>query len=248
MSKNNWVLLRGLTRGNAHWGYFPEVFQKDHPDIAIELLEIPGNGTFNDIDTPLDPIEAVNLIRNRCQFAKNNMKFHLCGLSLGGMIALKWAELYPDEILSVSVVNTSLRQYSHFFQRLNPRSYLSILKAICAKNIFQQEKLILKITSNNFPSTQVKLPDFVEFFKNHPVSAKNFFRQLILASKIKIQRCPLIPLKVIWSQNDRLVSCVCSQKIAAEFGGTHYVNPTAGHDIPLDDPQWLSQVLTDHLQ
>jgi pimeloyl-ACP methyl ester carboxylesterase len=49
---------------------------------------------------------------------------------------------------------------------------------------------------------------------------------------------------VIWSEKDRLVSSHCSQNIAKKFDASCFTHPTAGHDLPLDEPEWLTQILS----
>jgi pimeloyl-ACP methyl ester carboxylesterase len=244
MTTNNWIFLRGLTRGNAHWSQFPEIFLNQNPGCEIELLEIPGNGTVSEVPTSTDPLKVIEFIRNKSQFCQQKKNFNLCGISLGGMIALKWAELYPSEVQSLSLINSSLRETSPFYQRLRPQCYLQILKAALSRSTTEQESLILQITSNNFESTKENIPSFAEFAEKHPVTIKNLINQLILANKITIQKNPALPMKVIWSERDRLVNNLCSQKIALKLNAKTYIHPTAGHDLPLDAPDWLSNILS----
>lgn len=243
MKTHNWIFLRGLTRGNIHWGSFPEIFQQHYPNDRVELLEIPGNGTQFDKSSLSNPAETIEFIRSQSQFCHNNEKFNLCGISLGGMIAMKWAELYPEEVISVAVINTSLKQFSPFYHRLRPSSYMSLLKALFSLETVTQETTVLKVTSNNFSVTSCQIGKFAEFTKTHPVSKVNFIKQLLLANNIKINQPFNIPFKVIFSEQDRLVSSQCSKKIAQQFNAKTFIHPTTGHDLPLDDPQWLAQTL-----
>jgi pimeloyl-ACP methyl ester carboxylesterase len=254
---NNWVFLRGLTRGNIHWGPFPEIFQSRDSKIQMEFIEIPGNGLKNLERSPISSFNAIHLLRKNCHFSRNKLSFNLCGISLGGMIALKWAQLYPEEIQSVSIINSSLRQLSPISKRLIPRNYLKILGALFNSNAADQERLILEITSNHFKETNQEttqetkkfISTFAEFSAAHPISRINFVRQLLLASHITINttnNTPCfqnIPFKVISSKQDRLVDSSCSKRIAEAFACKSYIHPTAGHDLPLDDPNWLCDVL-----
>jgi pimeloyl-ACP methyl ester carboxylesterase len=244
MSRRNWIFLRGLTRGNIHWGDFPEIFKKITPEAAVEFLEIPGNGNLCNEITPINAKEVVDLIRKKSQFCQENLPVNICGISLGGMIALKWAELYPENTQSVTIINSSLKQFSPFYHRLLPANYVKILKAACESNISEQEKFILSVTSNKIQETSKYLKTFSDFATEHKMLKKNIVKQLILASKIHINKFPNIPLKVINSKNDRLVSSSCSEKIAINLNGKIFIHPTAGHDLPLDEPFWLSEVLT----
>jgi len=243
MNNNNWIFLRGLTRGNIHWGDFPQIFKLQNPKASIEFLEIPGNGEGCHINTPLDPAEVIDFLRKNSKFVQQNQKFNICGISLGGMLALKWTELYPDEIKSISIINSSLGQYSAFYHRLNIFNIGKVLSALFEVDPEKQEETILTMTSNKLKENKKYLKTFSEYSKQYPVSKKNFVRQLILANEIVINDLPEVPLKVICSKQDRLVDHGCSLQIHSMLGGQFFEHPTAGHDLPLDEPEWLSKML-----
>lgn len=238
MSKR-FIFLRGLTRAAFHWGDFQLIFRSTHPDYEVEFLEIPGNGILHNTDTPIDPVEAIRQLSLQSQFVKEGLSFHLCGISLGGMLALKWAELNPQQVESVTTINCSLAQFSPFYQRLNPDLYLRVFKALFSKGVFQKEQSILDITSNRKENHGKYLGPFTNFSKHHKIKRKNFIRQLILANKIHIENLK-IPLKVICSEGDRLCSPNCSKAIAHHLHGQLAIHPDAGHDLPLDEPHWLA--------
>lgn len=248
MNNNRWVFLRGLTRGNIHWSQFPAVFKSLNPDAEIEFLEIPGNGYRSEESTPLTSKSLLDSLRSESTFVKNKQTFNICGISLGGMAAMKWAEKFPQEIASVSIINSSLAQYSSFYKRLIPGNYEVLLKTLFLTNTFEQEENILKITSNRFDERKNNLEAFADFSLHHQVTKLNFLRQLILAKSIHIGTIPLVPFKIISSRNDRLVHYSCSDEIAAKLGGVQFIHQTAGHDLPLDEPGWLSEILVKNLE
>lgn len=237
---NKFMLLRGLTRGNGHWGSFPEILKSKVPNAEIELMEIPGNGTQNHKVTPTEIDSVIQEIKKLSQFVNQAEPFHLVAISLGGIVALKWAELYPKDMASVTIINSSLNQCSPFYKRLNPKNYLKIVIALFEKDFYSREKLILQLTSNNKNKIEQFLKPFSEFSKKHPVLVENFFKQLILANLIQIQGPLPVPVRVINSAQDRLVDFTCSEEIAKLVQAPLSTHPTAGHDLPLDEPEWLS--------
>ncbi len=244
---NNWIFLRGLTRGNIHWGAFPDLFLAANPGAQVEYLEIPGNGELSSELTPTDPKVVIEYLKQKSHLAKNNTTYHLCGISLGGMVALKWAQMYPDQVESVTVINSSLSQYSAFYQRLRPDNYSKLLGALFEKDTYKQEEAILKITSNKFEQNEKYLSFFARFALVHKVTRSNFFRQLILAKNIHLHQFPNMKLNVLSSAKDRLVHSSCSGEISKGLKGNLVVHPTAGHDLPLDEPQWLIEQLMKNL-
>ena len=88
--------------------------------------------------------------------------------------------------------------------------------------------------------------DWVALRRQRQVSASNALRQLVAAARYTAPvATPLVPVSdsprilLLASQNDRLVSCQCSQTIARAWGVPLRMHPSAGHDLPLDDAQWV---------
>lgn len=239
-----YVLLRGLGRGNAHWADFKKVLGAKAPQFEIDLIEIPGNGSrFSEV-SPLSGEEIITQFRRDLGTNFSKGSIHLIGISLGGMLALKWAELYPEDLASLTIINSSLKQYSGFFQRLLPQNYWRIFATALYLNPKKREKLILEMTVNNNDIIKQNIDLFTQIAIQSPVKKSNLLRQLLLANSIKITHPLTVPLKVVLSKNDRLVHSSCSIQIAAAFGAEMYVHPSAGHDLPLEAPHWLADVIT----
>jgi len=45
------------------------------------------------------------------------------------------------------------------------------------------------------------------------------------------------------SENDHFVSSSCSKNLAKSWGCELHIHPWAGHDLPLDDPDWIIEHL-----
>jgi pimeloyl-ACP methyl ester carboxylesterase len=72
------------------------------------------------------------------------------------------------------------------------------------------------------------------------VSCGNVVRQLVAAVRYRADPDLPVPLLVLASQNDRMVDPSASRAIAYRVpGATLKEHPSAGHDLPLDDPQWV---------
>jgi pimeloyl-ACP methyl ester carboxylesterase len=241
-----WLGLRGLVRGNGHWGGFPEKLLQTDPRLEFELLEIPGNGTRFQETTPLQVSKVIQAIQEKSELLKKYQSVNLLGLSLGGMISMKWAELYPHQINKLIVVNSSLSQFSPFYRRLIPNAYRAIIKIIPTHEHHLREKYIFDLISNNTKESMRYLTEASFFSKSHPVKLSNFFRQLYLAQQIQIypEKIKAKPI-ILFSRNDHLVHYSCSLVIAKTFSWKHFEHPTAGHDLAIDDSPWLIEKLID---
>jgi homoserine acetyltransferase len=239
MNCNNWIGIRGLVRGDGYWGDFRSVLKKTRPEISFESLEIPGNGTRFREATPLDVKSVIEKFQTESALLKSGSPVGLVGMSLGGMVALKWAELYPNEISHVVTVNTSLKQFSSFYQRLLLKNYPAIIRALANPDPKEKEKIILKLVSNKPERQKLFLKEFSDFSSKFPVTKINFLRQLILASRISINKKPRAEVKVLCSRHDQLVEHLCSRRIAEHFNYPLNIHPSSGHDIFIDDPEWI---------
>ncbi|PSW16895.1 hydrolase [Photobacterium sanctipauli] len=230
---NEIILLRGLFRGSYHWGDFPELLQSELPDKVVTCIDIPGNGELSSQVSPSTipaMVEAIRLQR------ETSNKVHILAISMGGMIALKWAELYPSEVESLICVNTTAKGFSPFYQRLQPKNYLKIVQALISNSV-QREKIIYSMVSNQQLNVDV-VAGWAGYGERHPMRASNFWRQLVAATQFDVTR-PASHLYFISSEKDNLVSSKATKAIAKAWKAPLIINEHDGHDIALDNPQWL---------
>ncbi|MBJ7536883.1 alpha/beta fold hydrolase [Marinomonas transparens] len=231
------ILIRGLFRGKYHWGAFPDTLQSFFPNQNVISVDIPGAGDLFFQDSPSSIEGMVESIRSQLNRSK---KFNIISISMGGMIALKWAELYPEEVDHLVCINTNAKGFSPFYHRLILKNYVTILRALFSSP-HQKERLIYSMVSNKALDVKV-IEDWVAINQAHPMRRKNFFRQFSAALKFEAEK-PNCKLLFISSRLDRLVSYKATQAIAKKWNETLIENPLDGHDIPLDNPEWLCQQL-----
>ncbi len=227
------ILLRGLFRGKYHWGEFPDRLGKELQQYQIECLDIPGTGDLNQLSSPSTIEELVEALR---QQLSSEEPITLLSISMGGMIAIKWAELYPNEVKRIIAINTSSSSLSPFYHRLLPQNYIKIILALFSTPV-KRESTIFNMASNS-PFNEKCVHYWVHLNEVNKVSRSNFIRQLRAASSFTVAQ-PNVPITLLSSKMDRLVSHQCSADIAKAWHCENIIHPCAGHDIPLDDPQWV---------
>ncbi|SHO54982.1 alpha/beta fold hydrolase [Vibrio quintilis] len=232
------VLIRGLFRSQFHWGEFPQMLQALYPDRPVMCLDIPGAGKQHDA---ISPSSVRGMVENLRAGFTGTEKLDIIAVSMGGMIALKWAELYPGEVASVVCINTSAAGFSPFWQRLLPENYFRLLIALFAGG-YRRESVIFRLVSNQPPDRRV-IEQWVAADKQYPMKRMNFFRQLYAAATFEVSR-PVCPLLFISSSQDRLVCPQATRAIAHAWRERLIINEQDGHDIPLDNPQWLCRHVT----
>jgi len=243
MAKNNrsrtWLLLRGLTRGQGHWGNFPELLQARYPNDKVILLDLPGNGAENHFQSPWHLRDYVEFLRDRLKDQKFEGELHVLAVSLGAMTVIEWMKNYPHEITQSCLINVSLKGSGHFYERLLPNNYPKLLKALKIKNTHEREKLILEMTSRNVEAQQKWLSSFAEYSEKYPVHKENLVRQLTAALRAETPEQSPGKVKIFISRNDNFINSVCGFRIAEEWGISPLVHSWGGHDLTLDDPEWV---------
>lgn len=244
ISKFPLLLLRGLIREQHHWGDFPNILQEHFPQTEILMLDIPGNGCFYQSTSPKTIAGMTDALRQQLKDLEKSVPVNLLALSMGGMIAIDWMTRYPEEIATGVLVNTSLANLSPFYQRLRWQRYGLLLKMI-RQTPAEKEQTILTLTSNHQQHNADLLKAWQQRQQQYPVTPQNALNQIIASATFQPTQRPSQPLLVVTSKADQLVDYRCSIKLHQAWHTALEQHETAGHDIPLDDPLWLSQIIKD---
>jgi pimeloyl-ACP methyl ester carboxylesterase len=247
---SRWILLRGLTREGRHWASFPQRLAQETAAESVTLLDLPGNGREVLVPAPLNVADMMNFVRTQASAAGLAPPYRLFAMSLGGMVATDWAQRYPQEIERLVLVNTSMRPFCAMTERLRPAAWPTLARAAVSwADPVRCEGIIHALTCNRVDTAAADLASWVEIRRTAGVGAANGLRQLWAAARFRAHRhAPGCPTLLLSSKEDRLVDPVCSARIAARWQTTHTEHPWAGHDLPHDDPEWVSQAIVDWLR
>ena len=237
---STWIFLRGLTRESGHWGAFTPQFENALPGCTVVPLDLPGNGSLCQQTSPLRVQDMVAHCRAELDRRRLPPPYHLLGMSLGAMVAVAWSAAHPIEVVAQVLINTSLRPFSPFYQRLRPRNYGLLLRlALFRTSPEDWERSILRITSQG--GQDAVLSRWLALRAQHPVTRANALRQLLAAARYRAPATLATPTLLLASAQDQLVSVACSQALARQWQCSLQVHPTAGHDLPLDDGDWVAR-------
>ncbi len=213
-------------------------------------LDLPGNGALRHVASPLSISQLVVFCREELRRKGIQPPYHVLALSMGAMVAAQWACEAPGEIAAAVMINTSFKPFSPFHARLRPENYGRLLRMMLPGTAPQTlESTILELTSNR-PERHVNvLPQWIAIRQSRAVSASNTLRQLIAAARYHAPaNRPESPVLLLGSRLDKLVNIRCTQDIARHWNCPLAVHPQAGHDLPLDDPQWVIQKVDEWLK
>lgn len=238
-----WIFLRGLMRDQRHWGSFPDLFRAQLPGAVVHTLDLPGNGLLNHLTSPASVPALADWVRTELLRRGLKPPYRVFAMSLGAMVAVAWADAAPEEIDACVLANTSLRPVSPFYHRLRPAAWPLLLRMALGKpSPDATETAILELTSNHLEHTRSVLDDWTAWRLALPVSRANALRQLVAAMRFSAPRQkPAARLLLLTSAQDKLVDSRCSQALANAWQCQIAAHPTAGHDLPLDDPAWAAK-------
>ncbi len=258
----NIVLIRGLAREASHWGRFAG-------DIRKRLDESPGGSIFDNInvfafdyagcgrffdDTAYTSISKMTEhVRNQWLEVNDDSSGDeghtvVIGLSMGGMIALDWMYRYPDELNGVVLINSSTADQP-LRRRFKPSVWFQSFAALLGSRNYRESSM-LKIVSNDQDNYSDNVSRWIHIQQKRPVMLSTIIRLLFAASRFSLPntrstnphgifRQSPVPGIVLASKADRLVSYRCSEVIAHDLQWPLLLHVSAGHDLPLDEPEWV---------
>jgi pimeloyl-ACP methyl ester carboxylesterase len=231
--------MRGLSRAQGHWGSFADRFRAAFPDAAVELPDLPGCGEQRSLRAPLSIAGVLACVRGGIA---PGSPLWLVGLSLGSMVAYEWMRRHPGEVAGAVLINSSLGGLSPPWRRLRPAAAGTLLRASAITDPAARERRLFTLTSTRPEMADATVAAWAELARQQPVRRMTVVRQLMAAALYRAR--PLAPpvpaVLVLTARGDRIVDPACSRGLARSVAGaTLQEHPTAGHDLPLDDPDWV---------
>ncbi len=231
------VMLRGLARGKHHWGTFVSKVERAFPDKKVVAIDLAGNGDRFQETSPLTIHDAVEDIREQLLSKGVQPPYDVISLSLGGMITLQW--LHENLEIDHAIIMNPSHAILPFYQRMRPWAILTIITSVLLLPIHLRERLIFGLNANRDPDQEI-IQQWINLEKKQPVSIKNLINQIKTArtftTSLKINNNRVL---LLTSEGDKLVNINCSKTIANRFNINIHIHQTAGHEISLDDPNWV---------
>lgn len=252
------LLLRGLLREARHWGEFPRILAKGLglQESSVVCLDLPGIGSECERQFPLSIERAKDDVRERwlqmrdADGDSSDSDALLFSVSLGSMIAASWASNHPEDFSKGFVLtNTSVANFSGIQERISLEALSSFAKIMKAGSVLDREKCILQLVSNRCHSDRAfleqKTTEWAGFAMDQKAMLRLGVRQLFAASRFQLTGSVEqgVPMLCLASLYDRLLSPAATMRVAEFFGADQEFHHSAGHDLPLDDPEWVIQKL-----
>lgn len=237
-----WIMLRGLGREAAHWMDFVVELRRHLPQQRIECIDWRGNGEYAQARSPWTIADGVAQLRQECSARRLKPPYVLVGISMGGMAAIDWLAHYPGEISHVHAINTSIGGISYWHERMRIGSLLKLLTS--ARSVRARERAVAAVTLSSSNACAATVDQWIDIAERHPVTRSNLLRQIWSAAQFSLRKPQHTERLTLYvSAGDRLVSPECSHDISRLWNVELVEHPSAGHDLPLDDGEWLLQQL-----
>ncbi len=239
MNARTWVLLRGWTRDARHWNGFVERLAAAAPGTRVETIDLPGTGRAHGLRSPWTIPRMTQHVRAALRAAGAEPPYAVLAMSMGGMIATDWATRWSAEVEAAVLINTSMRPFSPAWERLRPSAYRALLMAARAPAA-TSERLILQLTSRSRSDDAELLQEWTGLRLMTPVRRLDAVAQLAAAARFRAPRDnPFRHVLLLTSTRDALVDTRCTLAIGRAWRCEVRTHPFAGHDLPLDDPDWV---------
>lgn len=237
----NWLFLRGLAREQRHWHEFPDLLESSIPDNRVFHLDLPGVGTEQERLSPTTVDSIVEDLRRRWLLLKENTgaDWNLLAISLGGMLGMRWCEKYPQDFKKLVLINSSAADLSPVFHRIKFQALLKILKAGFTHGLKKKEFDLLNLTTSLRKDLDSLSSLWAQWAQERPIRRDTALRQLMAASLFRAPARLETPVLILSSKGDLICHPCCSEALAKHFRAEHRIHPQAGHDLPLDDSQWV---------
>jgi pimeloyl-ACP methyl ester carboxylesterase len=215
----------------------------------VRGVDLPGTGQFIGLTAPLSIEETAIFVASQIPEPQPGSPARvLVAISLGGMVAWQLALQAEPHFHRIFMINTSLANVSPIHHRLQWKALQRLIEIAKERDLQAREKAIFKMVSRNAPVWDELAREFAEVAGQRPIRPLTIVRQLIAASRYRgADPRPGAPLVLVNSLGDDMVHPSCSAEIARKWSLPLITHPRAGHDISIDDPQWLVDIICQNL-
>ncbi|KAJ8530181.1 hypothetical protein K7X08_037016 [Anisodus acutangulus] len=173
-------------------------------------------------------------------------KFSLVGLSYGGMVGFKLAQLYPHMVESMVMSSTVIELTESISNAsLNNIGFTTWDEFLLPKTIFDL-KLLLSIGSHNFPwFPQILYMDFLEVMFGNRKEKVELLKAFIVSDKDATPPKYTQRIYLLYGDDDKIFNQTVSDIMKAKLGENTTVEyiKRAGHLVQLERPRTYNRCL-----
>lgn len=238
------VFLHGFTLDHQMWKVQVDNFSLNARTICIDL---PGHG-HSPITTPPDIHEVVIKLRNLIKSIVGDRKIILCGLSLGGYLALEYARLFHTDLEALILSNTEARSDNEAEKEKRDRMIAKVNDGQSGDIVGQISELLLsKVTQSEQPDLKLKLRSKMDTCADETMI---FGFRLMRNRPDYLNKLDQVETQtlVIAGSDDQLCALADVKATRAVFKNAELrVIPNTGHLTPLENPIEFNRAIHEFL-
>lgn len=231
------VFLHGFLENKSMWNHYAAQYQSKYRVITIDLLGHGQSENLGYVHSMEENAKVVQAVLSHLRIRKSI----LVGHSMGGYVSLAFAELFPDNVRSIILINSSASADSDE-RKLNRDRAIQAVK-------YNHDSFIRMAVANLFsPDNQQKLKNEIEHVKQQALKTS---LQGIVATlegmKIRKDREVLLhfgtyPIALILGVQDPVLNFSQTSKQVEGTRATLFSFPD-GHMTPIENRDELCQLL-----
>lgn len=181
---STWVLLRGLGRESGHWGPFLPTLKAAATEAEVVTLDLPGTGTRLHDRAPRSMRQIVDCVRDEAS-SRGLLRAPLLlfGISLGGMVAMEWANSHSSEVAGIVIAASSASDLAPLLHRFSLVGVGSIVLNRFTRDPVLRQRRIAWLVSNRRDIRDRIVQEWLQIERDRPVSFPTLRAQLEAASR-----------------------------------------------------------------
>jgi alpha-beta hydrolase superfamily lysophospholipase len=235
-------VVLGLSREQGHLPLdFNDKMKAHFPRATVHYLDLPGAGVNLREEVPDSISGMVDFLRNQniVHFSQKQRKRILIATSLAGMVEAEWLVKYPQDFDAGVMIASSFKETCDFFERTQFITLMRMMNIATSVRPKRSETLTAKININDKELRDGVIDQSMEIQELRPMSKKSLIQQVSAAKKYEFHGQINIPILLMGSKADRLVTPACIEKTSEFFGATLRMHETSGHGIPVEATDWM---------
>lgn len=236
------VLLHGFLENSSMWNFYIHDFSKRHQVITIDLLGHGQTESIGYMHTMEDMADAVHAVL----YCLKIKKATFIGHSMGGYVSLAFAELYPDMVKGIVLLNSTSKEDSQE-RKLNRMRAIKAVKQdystfirMSIANLFSEEnrtKLTNEIEAVKLQALKTPLQGIISALEGMKVRKDREF----------ILHTATFPILLILGKKDPVLNYE-DNITQIEGTSTQLITLPDGHMSHIENKNVLSDILTDFIQ